>query len=112
MKNLIKAVKPPPQWRFGVLFSLGVLVGLIFLILHLSKATSYLSDKPEKGFRENPASGRNREEENHYRLQAGNTVRCCLLLHNCCRRKPLWIYIGKSQKPEIQQAQSSSMLLY
>jgi cytochrome c nitrite reductase small subunit len=47
MKNIINTIKPPPQWRFGVLFSLGVLVGLVFLVLHLGKATSYLSDKPE-----------------------------------------------------------------
>lgn len=47
MKKVIDKIKPPPQWRFGVLFSLGVFVGLFFLVLHLGRATSYLSDKPE-----------------------------------------------------------------
>ena len=47
MKKVIDKIKPPLQWRFGVLFSLGVLVGLLFLVLHLGKETSYLSDKPE-----------------------------------------------------------------
>ncbi len=46
MKKLIDKIKPPPQWRFSVLFSLGILVGLIAFILHISRATSYLSDDP------------------------------------------------------------------
>ncbi len=47
MKNFFKALIPPAQWRLGVLFSMGVLFGLFLLVLHLGRATSYLSDKPE-----------------------------------------------------------------
>lgn len=47
MKKLFRALIPPPQWRFGVLFSSGILTGLLFLIVYLSNAPSYLSDKPE-----------------------------------------------------------------
>ena len=45
--KIIHSFIPPPQWRIAVFFSLGVLAGLLFLVLHLAKATSYLSDKPE-----------------------------------------------------------------
>ncbi len=47
MKNIFTVLLPPPKWRAGVLFSLGVFTGLFFLVLHLGRATSYLSDKPE-----------------------------------------------------------------
>ncbi len=47
MKKIFTALLPPPKWRTGVLFSLGVFTGLFFLVLHLGRATSYLSDKPE-----------------------------------------------------------------
>jgi cytochrome c nitrite reductase small subunit len=45
--KLLKDFIPPPQWRVGVLFSMGIVTGLFFLVLHLGNATSYLSDKPE-----------------------------------------------------------------
>jgi len=48
--KIIKAIKtliPPPQWRVGVLFSMGIFGGLFFLVLHLANTISYISDKPE-----------------------------------------------------------------
>ena len=47
MIKLIKSLKPPANWRFLVIFTLGILVGLFVYIVHISKASSYLSDKPE-----------------------------------------------------------------
>lgn len=45
--KLLKALIPPPQWRFLVIVLIGIGVGLLLLTLHLARATSYLSDKPE-----------------------------------------------------------------
>ncbi|HQJ46283.1 MAG TPA: cytochrome c nitrite reductase small subunit [Ignavibacteriaceae bacterium] len=47
MKKVIDKIKPPPKWRLPVLFSLGIITGLFFFIVHVARATSYLSDKPE-----------------------------------------------------------------
>lgn len=47
MKKVIDKIKPPPKWKFPVLFSLGILTGLFFFVMHIGRATSYLSDKPE-----------------------------------------------------------------
>lgn len=47
MKKVIDKIKPPPKWKIPVLFSLGIITGLFFFILHAARATSYLSDKPE-----------------------------------------------------------------
>ena len=47
MIKLIKSLKPPANWRFLVIVTLGILVGLFVYIVHISKASSYLSDKPE-----------------------------------------------------------------
>jgi cytochrome c nitrite reductase small subunit len=47
MKKVIDKIKPPPKWKVPVLFSLGILTGLSFFVLHIGRATSYLSDKPE-----------------------------------------------------------------
>src|SRR5690606_11308008 len=47
MKKVIDKIKPPPKWKVPVLFSLGILTGLFFFVLHIGRATSYLSDKPE-----------------------------------------------------------------
>lgn len=44
--QFIKALIPPPQWRFVVLVLVGIGFGLILLVLHLGRATSYLSDNP------------------------------------------------------------------
>lgn len=44
--DYVKMLLPPPQWRLPVIVVLGVLAGLLMLVLHLGKATSYLSDNP------------------------------------------------------------------
>jgi cytochrome c nitrite reductase small subunit len=42
----VRRVLPPPEWRLPVLFVTGILVGLLGLVAHVSRATSYLSDDP------------------------------------------------------------------
>ncbi len=44
--KILKAVAPPATWRFVVLILLGIFFGLILLVLHVGRATSYLSDDP------------------------------------------------------------------
>jgi len=44
--KLLKAIIPPPQWRFIVIVLMGIGVGLLLLTLHLARATSYFSDNP------------------------------------------------------------------
>jgi len=39
-------VRPPRQWLLPVLLVLGVLVGLVAMTLHISRATSYLTEDP------------------------------------------------------------------
>lgn len=46
VKKYYKTVKPPPKWRLPVIFLLGLLFGLTFLVFHVGRATSYLSDEP------------------------------------------------------------------
>ena len=43
MKNMLL---PPPEWRIPVLLVVGILAGLVLLVMHIGKATSYLSDNP------------------------------------------------------------------
>lgn len=38
---------PPPQWALPVAIALGAAVGLLVLVFHVSRASSYLSDNPE-----------------------------------------------------------------
>lgn len=38
---------PPEQWRVPVIVLLGVIVGLMFYILRISNAVSYISDAPD-----------------------------------------------------------------
>ena len=40
-------LKPPHRWHVPVIITMGVLTGLIFLILYIGNASSYLSDNPE-----------------------------------------------------------------
>ena len=47
MKKILLFLIPPPQWRMAATIVLGIIVGLAFFIFLISKATSYLSDKPE-----------------------------------------------------------------
>ena len=43
----LRFVLPPVNWRFSVMILLGVISGLGIFIIYISKATSYLSEKPE-----------------------------------------------------------------
>jgi cytochrome c nitrite reductase small subunit len=45
--KFLKAFAPPATWRFVVLILIGVFVGVVLFTLHIGRATSYLSDKPE-----------------------------------------------------------------
>ncbi|MDN5204694.1 cytochrome c nitrite reductase small subunit [Fulvivirgaceae bacterium BMA10] len=45
--NWYKKLKPPQEWKIPVIVLLGAIVGLGFYILHISKATSYVSDNPK-----------------------------------------------------------------
>lgn len=45
--RLFKIFKPPGKWNFPVILLLGTFCGLGIYVLYLSKAHSYLSDKPE-----------------------------------------------------------------
>ncbi|WP_047445879.1 cytochrome c nitrite reductase small subunit [Alistipes sp. ZOR0009] len=45
--KLLKKILPPPQWRVAVIVALGVFSGLGCYTFYVSKAYSYLSDKPE-----------------------------------------------------------------
>ncbi|MFA8433677.1 MAG: cytochrome c nitrite reductase small subunit [Marinifilaceae bacterium] len=47
MVNFIKKFTPPPQWKIPVIVLMGIFVGLGVHVLYISKAASYLSDKPE-----------------------------------------------------------------
>jgi cytochrome c nitrite reductase small subunit len=38
---------PPENWRLTVTILLGILVGILILVFHVSNATSYLSEDPE-----------------------------------------------------------------
>ncbi len=38
---------PPPRWRFTVMILTSIIVGLTLFTIYVSKAHSYLSDKPE-----------------------------------------------------------------
>jgi len=38
---------PPPKWRFPVIVITSILFGMVLFLLYVSKAHSYLSDKPE-----------------------------------------------------------------
>jgi cytochrome c nitrite reductase small subunit len=43
----ILALAPPPQWVLPVSVALGAGTGLLILVFHVSRASSYLSDNPE-----------------------------------------------------------------
>lgn len=51
MKNpfskLIDRLEPPRVWRWPVIVVLGIVTGLALYTLHISRAPSYLSDRPE-----------------------------------------------------------------
>ncbi|MFO8001941.1 MAG: cytochrome c nitrite reductase small subunit [Marinilabilia sp.] len=45
--KLVRWLIPPDPWKFPVLILAGIFVGLGIYVIHISKAPSYLSDKPE-----------------------------------------------------------------
>ncbi len=45
--KLIHKLSPPPNWRLPVIVVLGIFFGIAAFTVHISRATSYLSDKPE-----------------------------------------------------------------
>lgn len=47
IRKFIGAILPPAQWRVAVIVAVGVLVGLVGILFHVSRASSYLSDAPE-----------------------------------------------------------------
>ena len=47
MRKLLQAITPPDQWKVQVIILLGIFFGLGAFTFHISKAPSYLSDKPE-----------------------------------------------------------------
>jgi len=47
MSSLIKKILPPERWKVPVLITSGILVGIMAFLFHISRASSYLSDKAE-----------------------------------------------------------------
>ena len=47
MNTLIQKFLPPERWKLPVLITDGILVGILVFLFHVSRASSYLSDKPE-----------------------------------------------------------------
>lgn len=47
IKRVFHFLVPPEKWRFTVLILSGIFTGILLLVVHISKATSYLSDEPE-----------------------------------------------------------------
>lgn len=47
MMRIIRNLIPPDQWKVPVIIILGIFSGLALFVFDLSKAPSYLSDKPE-----------------------------------------------------------------
>lgn len=45
--NIINKLSPPASWRLPVIILLGFFVGISLLTVHISRAPSYLSNKPE-----------------------------------------------------------------
>jgi cytochrome c nitrite reductase small subunit len=47
IRRFLRFVQPPVGWKISVILMMGILVGLFFLLFHISRASSYLSDRPE-----------------------------------------------------------------
>jgi len=47
MGSLIQKLLPPERWKLPVLITSGILAGIMVFLFHVSRASSYLSDKPE-----------------------------------------------------------------
>jgi cytochrome c nitrite reductase small subunit len=46
LRRGISALAPPPRWALPVSIALGAALGLLILVFHVSRASSYLSDNP------------------------------------------------------------------
>ncbi|MCF8336247.1 MAG: cytochrome c nitrite reductase small subunit [Bacteroidales bacterium] len=46
MMKFIRKIIPPARWKVPVIFLLGIFTGLLIYVLYISKAHSYLSDRP------------------------------------------------------------------
>lgn len=44
---LLNYLKPPDSWRFYINTLIAIIIGLSVFLIHISKATSYLSDNPK-----------------------------------------------------------------
>ncbi len=44
---MLKKLLPPPKWRFLVMILSSIIIGISLFTFYVSKAHSYLSDKPE-----------------------------------------------------------------
>lgn len=47
IKRIFDILRPPPGWRLPVFVLLAIFCGLGLHVLHISRALSYLSDRPE-----------------------------------------------------------------
>ncbi|MDP2400844.1 MAG: cytochrome c nitrite reductase small subunit [Actinomycetota bacterium] len=47
MERLLKFFTPPPGWQLPVIIALGIFIGVGLLVVHLSRAASYMGDSPE-----------------------------------------------------------------
>ncbi|MCX7876896.1 MAG: cytochrome c nitrite reductase small subunit [Melioribacteraceae bacterium] len=47
MKNILKKLIPPDNWKIPVIILLGIFFGLGFYVVYISNAVSYLSDNPK-----------------------------------------------------------------
>ena len=46
-KRIYLFILPPQSWRMTVIILTGIFAGILLLVVHISNATSYLSDEPE-----------------------------------------------------------------
>lgn len=47
LKRWFRLIIPPPNWRLSVIVLCGIITGIGLLVIHVSNAPSYLSEKPE-----------------------------------------------------------------
>lgn len=47
LRKTLDYLKPPDGWRLWVNFTIAGVIGLMAFVIHISKATSYLSDDPK-----------------------------------------------------------------
>lgn len=47
IKRIYLFILPPKQWRQTVIVLAGIFFGILLLVVHISNATSYISDEPE-----------------------------------------------------------------